>query len=55
MQRPMNNGSSGTTFELLVGLTAIGASALTVLALTIRRPPREADKEPKPKVEDADD
>ncbi len=53
MQRPMTNGSSGTTFELLVGLTAIGASALTVLALSLRRPKPEAEEESEP--EDADD
>ena len=32
-QRPFDNGSSGTTIEVLVTLTFLAASALTVLAL----------------------
>ena len=43
MQRPTQNGSSGTTFELLVSLTALGGSLLTVLALTVRRPEKKKE------------
>ncbi len=40
-QRPMHNGSSGSTVEVLLGLTVIGASVLTAYALLPRRRRRE--------------
>jgi len=36
MKRPLPNGSSGTTIEILLLLTVSGASALTLLALRSR-------------------
>lgn len=45
MRRPVQNGSSGSTIEILVMLTFAGASALTLLALQPRRA-RNADPDP---------
>lgn len=36
-QRPLSNGSSGSTVEVLLGLTVVGASVLTAFALLPRR------------------
>lgn len=33
MNRPLSNGSSGTTIEILFLLTLVGANALTLLGL----------------------
>lgn len=47
-QRPLPNGSSGSTVEVLLGLTVVGASALTAFALLPRRRRRSPpdDNEP---------
>jgi hypothetical protein len=46
-QRPIRNGSSNTTFDIIVALSVLGASALTLLA--VLRPGRarsDGDDEP---------
>jgi hypothetical protein len=37
MRRPVSNGSSSATLEVLVAMTFVGASAWTVWALVARR------------------
>jgi len=44
-QRPLHNGSSGSTVEVLLGLTVVGASMLTAFALLPRRRRREPPDE----------
>lgn len=48
MNRPLRNGSSNSTVEILIALVVIGASALTALAL-VPRPSRDVDQEQDPK------
>jgi hypothetical protein len=56
-QRPLGNGSSGSTVEVLLGLTVVGASMLTAFALLPRRRRREPpdDSEAKKDEEERDD
>jgi len=51
-QRPNRNGSSNTTFDILVVLTVLGASALTVLA--ILRPGRDRSDDESSDAEEDD-
>lgn len=46
-QQPLPNGSGNTTLEVLIGLTVLGASVLSVLAVLRgpRRPPRDEASE----------
>ncbi len=58
-QRPMHNGSSGSTVEVLLGLTVVGASVLTAFALLPRRrrrqEPEQSDGETDQHSEERDD
>lgn len=45
MREPCRNGSSGTTIEVLLLLTVVGASALTLLGLRRERPPATKDED----------
>ena len=61
-QRPLANGSSGSTVEVLLGLTVVGASVLTAFALLPRRRRRQPPEQPEElphreseKRDDADD
>lgn len=58
-QRPMLNGSSGSTVEVLLGLTVVGASVLTAFALLPgrrrRQPPEQPEAEPDGEKQDRDE
>lgn len=49
MNRPLQNGSSDTTIEILIALSVFGSSALTLFALS----PRD-EKKPSPASRDAE-
>lgn len=56
-QRPLHNGSSGSTVEVLLGLTIVGASVLTAYALLPwqRRREQPDEDEPSRKKDQSDD
>ena len=57
-QRPLHNGSSGSTVEVLLGLTVVGSAVLTAFALLPRRRSRTtppAEEAPPTDDKDRDD
>lgn len=52
-QRPLRNGSSDTTLEVLLALTLLGASVLTAMAVLRPSAPRDDGGERQPN-EDAE-
>jgi hypothetical protein len=54
-QRPERNGSSNTTFDILVALTVLGASALSVLAVLRSGRERPDDDAPSAEEDERDD
>jgi hypothetical protein len=53
-QRPLRNGSSNTTFDILVALSVLGASALTLIAV-LRAPRRDQPGDDRDARGDADE